>query len=134
MIQASALLHQRHRQIDADGRLLASADDYQLARHLLGLPMARQLGGRISEPAARFLGRLRGWFEPEETFTSRDAKAKESQARSSVYGWLAELHEAGAVDKVAVQRGNQPAQWRLSSDAPDPDAAAVLPPVENVCS
>ena len=51
MIQASALLHQRQRQIDSDGRLLAAADDYQLARHLLGLPMARQLGGRISEPA-----------------------------------------------------------------------------------
>jgi len=33
MIQASALLHQRQRQIDADGRLLAAADDYQLARH-----------------------------------------------------------------------------------------------------
>jgi hypothetical protein len=75
MIQASALLHQRQRQIDADGRLLAAADDYQLARHLLGLPMARQLGGRISEPAMRFLERLREWFGAAEIFTTPDAKA-----------------------------------------------------------
>jgi hypothetical protein len=134
MIQASALLHQRQRQIDADGRLLAAADDYQLARHLLGLPMARQLGGRISEPAMRFLERRRGWFASEQTFTTRDVKEKESQSKSSVYGWLAELHDGGMVDRVEEGRGNKAAQWRLSSDAPDPDAAAVLPPVENVCS
>jgi hypothetical protein len=134
MIQASALLHQHQRQVDGDGRLLAAADDYQLARHLLGLPMARQLGGRIAEPAARFLDRLREWFGSEETFTTRNAKGKESRSKSSVYGWLAELHEAGMVDRVEEQRGNRAAQWRLSSNAPDPDAAAVLPPVENVCS
>ena len=134
MIQASALLHQHQRQIDADGRLLANADDYKLARHLLGLPMARQLGGRISDPALRFLGRLQKYFGPQETFTTRDAKSKESQSKSSVYGWLAELHETGMVDRVEEQRGNRAAQWRLSSNAPDPDAAAVLPPVENVCS
>jgi hypothetical protein len=134
MIQASALLHQRQRQVDSDNRLLAAADDYQLARHLLGLPMARQLGGRISEPAQRFLERLRGWFGPDETFTTRDAKQKESQSKSSVYGWLGALHEAGLVDKVEEQRGNRAAQWRLSSNAPDPDAAAVLPPVGKVCS
>jgi hypothetical protein len=134
MIQASALLHQRQRQVDSDGRLLAAADDYQLARYLLGLPMARQLGGRISEPAMRFLERLREWFGPEKIFTTPDAKRKESRSKSSVYGWLAELHDAGMVDKVEAQRGNRAAQWRLSSNAPDPDATAVLPPVENVCS
>jgi hypothetical protein len=134
MVQASALLHQQQRQVDNDGRLLADADDYQLARHLLGLPMARQLGGRISEPAMRFLGRLREWFGAEEIFTTPDAKRKESRSKSSVYGWLAELHDAGMVDKVEAQRGNRAAQWRLSSNAPDPEAAAVLPPVENVCS
>jgi hypothetical protein len=132
MIQASALLHQRQRQIDGDGRLLATVDDYILARHLLGLPMARQLGGRISEPAARFLERLRGWFGPEEIFTNPQMKQEESGSKSSVYGWLAELHEAGTVDQVETQRGNKPAHWRLSTNAPHNDVAAVLPPVEKV--
>jgi hypothetical protein len=134
MIQASAVLHQRQRQIDTDGRLLAMADDYQLARHLLGLPMARQLGGGISEPSLRFLDRLREWFDADEVFTTADAKRKESRSKSSVYEWLGELHEARIVEKVEEQRGNRAAQWRLSSNAPDPDAAALLPAVENVCS
>jgi len=132
MIQASALLHQGQRQVDGDGRLLADADDYQLARRLLALPMARQLGGPISEPAARFLQRLRGWFTPGDTFATSDAKRKETGSQSSVYGWLGELRGAGLVEQVEAQRGNKAARWRLSGDAPDPDAAAVLPPVEKV--
>ncbi|MBN2024922.1 MAG: hypothetical protein JW809_19250 [Pirellulales bacterium] len=134
MIQALALLHQHRRQVDADGRLLAHADDYHLARHLLGQPMARQLGGRLSGPAVRFLERLREWFNTTEVFTTRDARGRETRSKSSVYGWLAELHEAGMVDQVETARGNQAARWRLSPNAPDPDAAAVLPPAERVCS
>ena len=45
MIQASALLHQKRRDTDTEGRLVANADDYRLARHLLAKPMARLLGG-----------------------------------------------------------------------------------------
>ena len=133
MVQALALLHQRQRKVDSNGRLLAEADDYRLARHLLGLPMARQLGERIAEPAIRFLERLRGWFGPNETFTRRDAAGRETRSKSSVNGWLRELHEGGMVDQMEEPRGNRPARWRLSNNAPDPDAAAVLPPVENVC-
>ena len=115
MIQASALLHQRQRKVDGDGRLLAAADDYQLARHLLGLPMARQLGGRIPSRRRGSSSACGNGFGPEEIFTTPDAKRKESRSKSSVYGWLAELHEAGMVDKVEAQRGNRAAQWQLSS-------------------
>ena len=55
MIQASALLHQRQRQVDPDGRLVAAADDYKLTACLLEKPFARQLGGRQSDAAGRFL-------------------------------------------------------------------------------
>ena len=44
MMQASALLHQRQRNVDSNGRLLADIGDYQLARHLLVGPMARAVG------------------------------------------------------------------------------------------
>jgi hypothetical protein len=132
LIQASALLHQRQRQVDADGRLIAGADDYRLARHLLAVPMARQLGGRVSDGALRFLKRLREWFG-RETFTKPDAKAKETGSQSSVYGWMAELHDAGLIERVEEQHGNRAARWRVSADADDPQAAAVLPAVEAVC-
>ena len=134
MIQASALLHQRQRRLDAEGRLLADADDYRLARHLLAGPMARQLGGRISEPAARFLGRLREWFGDKGEFSKPDAKKRETGSTSAVYGWVGELVGAGLVEQVEGQRGRQAARYRLTGDAPDPDAAAVLPPVEKVFS
>ncbi len=133
LIQASALLHQRQRQVDSDGRLLAGPDDYQLARHLLAVPIARQLGGRVSDGALRFLERLRGWFAVGQEFTVPEAKKREKQSQSSVYGWLAELHDAGLVEKVEGQRGRSPATWRLTIDSTDPEATAVLPPVEKVC-
>jgi hypothetical protein len=131
MIQASALLHQRQRRVDVDGRLLANADDYCLVRHLLGGPMARQLGGRLSEPAARFLERLREWFGTGE-FSKPDAKRKETGSKSAVYGWIAELVGAGLVEQVQKQHGNKAGLFRLTGGAPDPDAAAVLPSVEKV--
>ena len=130
MIQASALLHQRQRQVDPEGRLLADADDYVLARHLLAGPMARQLGGAISEPAARFLDRLQEWFG-SSVFTSPGAKAKETGSKSSVYGWIGELYAAGLIEQIEKNQGNKAAQWQLT-DAPDPAAAAVLPSVEKV--
>ena len=129
MVQASALLHQQQRRFDSDGRLLADANDYHVARYLLAGPMARQLGGRISEPAARFLERLRGWFGAVE-FSKPDAQKKETGSKSAVYGWVAELFAAGLVTQVEEQHGNKAGRFRLTDDAPDHDAAAVLPPVE----
>jgi len=73
MVQASALLHQRQRQVDNDGRLVAEPNDYQLARYLLLNPLGRLLGGRLSDPAARFHTRLRERFVGGATFTRRDA-------------------------------------------------------------
>jgi hypothetical protein len=119
--------------LDNEGRLVAHADDYQIARHLLAVPIARQLGGRVSDGALRFLDRLRGWVAVQQDFTAREAKTREEQSKSSVYGWLSELHEAGLLEKVEGQRGRSPATWRRVADSTDPTAAAVLPPVETVC-
>src|SRR5207247_2307737 len=113
MIQASALLHQCQRQGDEHGRILAERDDYRLARRLLREPMRRLLGGGVSDPVRRFFHRLRDWFAGE-TFSSRDARAREETSRASVYGWLAELHKAGALEQVEAPRGPIPARWRLA--------------------
>jgi hypothetical protein len=134
MIQASALLYQRQRKIDGNGRILANADDYECARWALAVPMARQLSDRVADPAKRFLERLKRWFGPKEIFTAADAKRKESRSKSAVYGWLAELHDAGILEQVEDQRGNRAAQWRLSPNAPDLDAVAVLPTVKELFS
>ncbi|HUT14125.1 MAG TPA: hypothetical protein VMY42_26790, partial [Thermoguttaceae bacterium] len=105
MIQASALLRQQQREMDTEGQLIATPDDYQLARYLLAKPIGRLLGGRLSDPARRFYERLPEWFGPEEEFTVQDAMAREQGSRSSVYGWIHVLHDGGFLEKTEGQRG-----------------------------
>ncbi len=133
MIQASALLHQRQRQIDSDGRLVASGDDYQLARHMLARPFARLLGGGLSDPARRYFERLVAWAS-DDAFTTTDAKGHESASRRALTGWLSELADAGLVDQLEPHKGSKPAQWKLTGARPG-DAASecrALPSVEDV--
>jgi len=132
LIQACCLLHQRQRETDSDGRLLANEEDYFIARHLLAGPLSRQLGGQISEPAARFLDRLREWFSTEEMFTTSDARRKETGSKSSVYAWLKELREVGSVEQVEAPRGNQAAKWQIFSHGQSRDAVKVLPTIKEV--
>jgi hypothetical protein len=131
-IQASALLHQRQRDFDEDGRLLANADDYRLVGDLLASPMARQLGGGISVSAARFLERLREWFPQGTIFTRREAAQRESCSKSSVYEWLDELQDTGFVEMLNESQGRTAARLRVAANSSAPDAAAVLPPADDI--
>jgi len=131
MIQASALLHQYQREEDGQGCVLSNRDDYRLAARLLQDPMRRLLGGGPGEPVRRFFVRLREWFG-EETFTTREARSREETSRSSVYGWLTALHNAGVVEQVEAPRGPRPAQWRITEDDFDQATANVLPQEEEV--
>lgn len=112
MIQASAQLHQYQRKIDADGRIVADADDYQLARFLCSGPLARLLGGRISDAAIRFYDRLVAWAP--DKFTTTEAAKQDRKSNQAVRAWLIELCDAGGVEQVEESRGNRPATWRLT--------------------
>lgn len=131
-IQASALLHQRQRKLDPDVGLIANEDDYKLARHLLAVPLGKAVGHRISDPARRFYDRLRKWFTANEEFTTRDAMNQESCSRSAVYGWLAELSDAGLIERAQDSYGRNPAKWKIIDPARDPEDDCVLPPPEKV--
>jgi hypothetical protein len=129
LIEASALLHHRQRAKDADGRLLATATDYQIARRLISKSFAVSLGGGVSESAIRFFHKLQA--KVTGVFTGREAKKMGGVGKSAVYGWLSELHESGAVELVEPARGRTPAKWELTGNEPDP-GAAVLPTVDSV--
>lgn len=58
LVQASTLLHQRQRQTDKLGRLIAEPTDYEISAKLLRGPLSRTLGECLSDPARRFLDRL----------------------------------------------------------------------------
>jgi DNA primase len=110
MVQASALLHQHQRQIDSEGRLIADGDDYRVARRLVGGPLARLLGGRISDAALRFFDRFVTWAP--ETFTTTDAVKRDRKTDRAVRGWLRELADAGALEQMEAGKGSRPATWR----------------------
>jgi len=112
MIQASALLHQYQRTVDGDGRLIADVDDYQLAGHLARGPLARLLGGRISDAALRFYDRLVEWGA--DKFTTTEAGLQDRKSPQAVRGWLRELCEAGGVEQIEPAKGNRPAHWQLT--------------------
>jgi hypothetical protein len=112
-VQALALLHQRQRERDFCGRLLATAADYTNARLLLTGPLNRIVGTGVSEAALRFYERLKARVQQTE-FTATDAVRHETVARSAVYGWLRELHEAGLVDQLTPAVGKKPAFWQVS--------------------
>jgi hypothetical protein len=129
MIQAITLLHQKQRERTTQGALIARADDYQLAEYLLRKPMARLLGGGISDPVRRFFERLKKWATGE--FTTREVKQHEQASKSAFSGWLAELHDGGLVELVQARRGQTPATWRLI-DRPHAADRGELPTVEQV--
>jgi hypothetical protein len=92
--------------------VLADANDYHLARHLISGPLSRQLGGGLSDPARRFLQQIEQKFGSRE-FTSREAIQNTKASKRSVYGWLAELFDAGAARVVEAPKGPKPGVWQV---------------------
>ncbi len=140
LVQASTLLHQRQRQTDQDGRLIAEPADYGVAARLLSGPLARTIGESLSDPVRRFLERLLAEVDdPIDPlgipFTAKDVRRRVKMPRSTVAGFLSELEDKGFLDAAevgAVGRGRPPKGWKPTGrDGEDVD---VLPPVEEMFS
>jgi hypothetical protein len=140
IIEASALLHQRQRRTDQDGRLIAEPADYGVAARLLSGPLARTIGESLSDPARRFLDRVLGEVDDPidpmpVPFTAKDVRRRLKTARSTVGGFLSELEDKGFLDPAeaaAGGRGRPPRAWKPTGrDGEDVD---VLPMPEFVFS
>jgi hypothetical protein len=138
LVKASALLHQRQRKTDQDGRLIAEPTDYGIAARLLSGPLARTIGESLSDPARRFLERLLAEVEcPVDPlpvpFKAKDVRQRLKIARSTVSGFLSELEDKGFLDLVADTgggRGRPAKAWKPTGrNGEDVD---VLPPVEEL--
>lgn len=131
MVEASALLHQFQRE-ERDGAVIASPNDYQLARFLLAEPMNRVLGSKISDGTLRFWERLKK--RPDDVFTAasiaRELKVSDRSAREHLHV----LEEFGSVEVVDSHRGRFASTWRVHHwSNPDAESRSVLPSVEEVC-
>jgi hypothetical protein len=140
VVQASALLHQRQRKVDQDGRLIAEPADYGIAARLLSGPLARTIGESLSDPARRFLDRVLAEVDcPVDPlpvpFKAKDVRQRLKTGRSTVSGFLSELEDKGFLDLVADTaggRGRPAKSWKPTGrDGEDVD---VLPPVEKLFS
>jgi hypothetical protein len=124
MVEAIALLHQRQRERDGDGRIIATAADYGNAQRLLSKAIARSVGEGIGDPARRFYDRLQRLDELPEVFTAADIRRQIRASRSTVAGWLSELSDIGAIELAEPQdrqpRGGRPPKaYRLTDRGVD---------------
>jgi hypothetical protein len=115
MVEASALLHQFQRQLDTDGRIIATLEDYEVARDLCLTPLARLLGGQISAAAIRFHERLLKWDKSAGEFSTTDAYKFDGKSDRAVLGWLKELVQIGAAEQTHESKGSRAARWRLTA-------------------
>lgn len=128
VIQASALLHQKQRALDPEGRLVATLDDYAIAQRLCSGPLEEQLGRRISVSAIKFFSQLLEWPKLQAAvgsmkwnteFTTTEAYKFVSKSGSIVLRWLKELVSIGAVENISPKKGPRAAVWRLTEMTAD---------------
>lgn len=137
-VEAIALLHQRQRDRDEDGRIIATAADYGHARQLLSKAIARSVGEGVGDPARRFYERLQRLDELPEVFTAADIRKHVRASRSTVAGWLAELVDTAAIEPAEAQgrspRGGRPPRAYRLTDRGIDAGEEWLPSVDELFS
>ena len=132
MIEAVALLHHRQRTRNCDGKVVATADDYRVARFLLSRPLAHVFGRTLSDGCRRFWSRLRVWTTTEP-FKSSEAYTRENFSDRQVREWLKELAHAGHLEIVEAGGRGKPYSYRIAHVAPtEINASVVIPEDDNL--
>ena len=129
-VMASALLHQCQRKTDGQGRLVASAEDYELAYQLMQRSLQETLGGHVSESTLRFLD----WLQT--TFGSREFSIPECERAGKAYNTakrhVFSLVRVGSVTLVSRSMGSEPARYRINAQAQPETSDKVVPFTEDV--
>ena len=127
MIEAVTLLHQHHRTLDPEGRLLATPPDYVIARELLLEPLRESIGlSDHTESTYRNLReKLKGEFDTTEAL-----KVVGPLSKPTLLKELRKLMGLGLLLCVAKATGPKPARWRWTGKPLD---ELVLPGVKEVC-
>lgn len=122
LIATVTLLRQYQRctgSVQRDCTLIATVDDYTIARELLVGPIARLLMGGISQAALNLGKHLHAHFGTK-TFTSTEAAASNQQVTSrKVCTYLNDLADIGVAKVVNASRGNKAALWQMTGPVPE---------------
>jgi hypothetical protein len=125
MIEAVTLLHQFQRQKDDADRLLAEAQDYEVAAKILRQPLGESLG--VTASATKLYEKIAAKYPNGKVFDTSAVQQLDTAEDRTVRGWLAQLAAHECVVKVAEAEGPKPATWRLNGRAP---GETVLPAPE----
>lgn len=137
LLSASALLHYRQREIDSEGRVVATYADYEEARKLARGPFGTTATG-ISSSASNFFSLLKTKLceknQGSNEFTASDVKDVGGHSSRTISNRLRELARAGAIEQTEPQRGQIPAKWRLKELSLEDleNAREAIPTVGNV--
>jgi len=113
---------------DPDGRLLATIDDYRVARAVLRAWADVELGAGLPDAAIRLWERAR---EHGRVFTRRDAEAWTGCSWRTVHRWLSALVNAG----LLARHGGGPGKAaEYETTGATPDSLTVLPDPEELAA
>jgi len=133
LIEAVGLLHQYQRTPEpCDGcELLATLDDYAVARRLVAEAFARSLTDGVSAAACRFLARLRESFGFNEFDSNGAARDPVIGDKQTIRAYLRALTYAGHLEQTEPARGQRPARYKISGNI-DAVELVGLPTVEEL--
>ena len=138
LIRAHALLHRATRERAADGRIVATLDDYAAVRELVGDLIAEGVEATVPETvretveAARvLLDKPGGLMVKEHTVTVREIAARLKLDRSAASRRVAAAIDRGYLRNLEEKRG-RPARVTLGD--PLPVDVGILPAPQELCS
>ena len=137
VIKAAALLFQFQRDRTKAGSVIATLDDYEIARNLIGRWFAATINGNVSTGTAQFYEKALVALGTENPFTVSEAKKANLGGETAIRTkWLPELEAIGAVEVVDPPTktgvGRRATWYRLAGAAMPHSLPCVLPPAESV--
>lgn len=130
LVQVITLLYQYQRDKDAEGRLIATFDDYRLAYDLVAKPFAES-ASELSPQALKLARALRELYDNQseaQPLTPKQLQAHLRWSKMTVHKWLPQVEAAGLAE-VEAGKGNQPSRITPSGLAPE-EHLALLPTPE----
>jgi hypothetical protein len=134
LIQVCALLHQRQRQRDAAGRVVATLADYAMVRNLVVEVFKRSVLGLTEKTLdlVKALERvLAAWDMSKDRLPTYTDLVKETgKAKDYISRWLRPALDIGLVDNVNAGMNGKPSALKLGQF--QPGTGDVLPTVEQL--
>jgi len=130
VIQAVALLYQRQRQRDAEGRIVATLEDYRRARNLLLESFTEAATGGVSGPVRETVQEVARLYDGTSPLTVKAVADGLGLSKDTVWHRVRRALRAGYVVNLEAQKG-RPA--KLVPGDPLPEERPTLPEPEELC-